>query len=291
MFKIAILGCENSHADMFLRIIKNESYDDVEVVGVYSYDPAESEKLNQKYGVYAAQEFDEFVGKIDGLIITARHGDNHYKYAKPYLDSKIPIFIDKPMTISESEACEFMNLLKENGIPACGGSMCMHSDLVISLKEKIASGELGKVVGGYLRTPLVSDSEHGGFYFYAQHLVQVTCELFGYFPNSVQTLKCGEKITVITRYDNYDIVGLYVDKNPNWTYSVSVAFEKGFIGEKDPLTNAGSREFKEFYNILQGKEQHLSYDELFSPVFIMNAIERSLESGKEERIHRAEEVE
>ena len=45
------------------------------------------------------------------------------------------------MTISESEACEFMNLLKENGIPACGGSMCMHSDLVISLKEKIASGD------------------------------------------------------------------------------------------------------------------------------------------------------
>lgn len=290
MFKIAILGCENSHADMFLRIIKNESYDDVEVVGVYSYDFAEAEKLNKKYGIYAAKEFDEFVGKIDGLIITARHGDNHFKYAKPYLESKIPIFIDKPMTICEREACEFMDILKTNSIPACGGSMCMHSDLVLELKEAISQGELGKVIGGYLRTPLVSKSEHGGFYFYAQHLVQVCCELFGYFPNSVQALRCDNKITVVIRYDDYDITGLYLDNTENWIYSVSVAFEKGFLGGRDPLTNAGSREFKEFYSILQGNEQHLSYDELFSPVFIMNAIERSLESGKDERILRAEEI-
>ena len=112
MYKIAILGCENSHAASFLKTIKTDNIEDVEVVGVYSYDFAEAEKLNKQFGVYAAKEFDEFVGKIDGLIITARHGDNHYKYAKPYLESRIPIFIDKPMTISESEAVDFMNALK-----------------------------------------------------------------------------------------------------------------------------------------------------------------------------------
>lgn len=290
MYRIAILGCENSHAAMFLNIINNEKIEDVEVVGVYSYDTAEAKKLNEKYGVTVAESFDEFVGKIDGLIITARHGDNHYKYAEPYLDSKIPIFIDKPITISEKEAVEFMNVLKENNIPACGGSMCIHSDLVLEIKDAIAKGELGKVIGGYLRTPLVTSSEHGGFYFYAQHLVHVCCELFGYFPNSVQALQCENKITVIIRYDDYDITGLYLDNTENWVYSVSAAFEKGFVGGRDLLTNAGSREFHSFYDILQGKEPHLSYDELFSPVFIMNAIERSIRSGKEERILRAEEI-
>jgi hypothetical protein len=34
----------------------------------------------------------------------------------------------------------------------------------------------------------------------------------------------------------------------------------------------------------------MSYEELFSPVFIMNAISRSLESGKTEKVHRAEEI-
>lgn len=293
MYKIAILGCENSHAGAFLRIIKEEQIGDVEVVGVYSYDPTASEKLNQQYGVYVAERFDEFVGKIDGLVITARHGDNHYKYAKPYLDSRIPIFIDKPITISEDEAVEFKSILKENNIPACGGSMCIYSDHVLELKDAIAKGEMGKVISGSVRAPLASYSEHGGFYFYAQHMVQTVCELFGYFPKSVQAFKCENKITVLFRYNDYDITGIFLDNTSDagvWVYSQGVVFEKGFIGGMDPLTNAASREFHSFYDILRGEQPHHSYDELFAPVFIMNAIERSLNNGKEEIVSYREEA-
>lgn len=290
MYKIAILGCENSHAGAFLRIIKEEQITDVEVVGVYSYDPAASEALNKQYGVYVAKDYDEFVGKIDGLVITARHGDNHYKYAKPYLASKIPIFIDKPITISEKEAVEFMNVLKDNSIPACGGSMCIYSDHVLELKEAIAKGEYGKVIGGSVRAPLDPDSEHGGFYFYAQHMVQTACELFGYFPKSVQAFKCDNKITVMIRYDSYDITGIYLYNAGVWLYSQSVVFEKGILSGMDKLTNAASREFHSFYDVLRGEKPHHSYEELFASVFIMNAIERSLSSGKEEKILYAEDI-
>ena len=290
MYKIAILGCENSHAGAFLRIIKEEQINDVEGGGVYSYDPAASEALNKQYGVYVAERFDEFVGKIDGLVITARHGDNHYKYAKPYLDSKIPIFIDKPITISEDEAVEFKNILKENNIPACGGSMCIYSDHVLKLKEAIASGEYGKVIGGSVRAPLDPESIHGGFYFYAQHMVQTACELFGYFPRSVQAFKCENTITVMIRYESYDITGIYLFNSGVWLYSQSIVFEKGCIAGMDPLTNAASREFHSFYDVLRGKQPHHSYDELFAPVFIMNAIERSLNNGKEEIVSYREEA-
>lgn len=290
MYKIAILGCENSHAGAFLRIIKEEQISDVEVVGVYSYDPAASEALNKQYGVYVAKDFDEFVGKIDGLVITARHGDNHYKYAKPYLASKIPIFIDKPITISEKEAVEFMNILKDNSIPACGGSMCIYSDHVLELKEVIAKGEYGKVIGGSVRAPLDPNSEHGGFYFYAQHMVQTACELFGYFPKAVQAFRCQNTITVMIRYESYDVTGIYLDNPGVWLYSQSIVFEKGVIGGMDKLTNAASREFHSFYDVLRGEKPHHSYEEMFASVFIMNAIERSLASGKEEKILYAEDI-
>ena len=37
MKKVVILGCENSHADDFLRIInENKEFSEIEVVGVYS---------------------------------------------------------------------------------------------------------------------------------------------------------------------------------------------------------------------------------------------------------------
>ena len=79
MKKIAILGCENTHADAFLKCIKGkEEFSDVSVVGVYSDDRAAAEKLNEKFGVPVMENFADAVGKIDGLVITARHGDKHY---------------------------------------------------------------------------------------------------------------------------------------------------------------------------------------------------------------------
>ena len=115
MFKVAILGCENSHADAFLAdVVKNKLVEDVEFVGVYSDETEAAQKLGNTFGIPVADSYDAFVGKVDGIIITARHGDNHYKYAKPYIASGIPLFIDKPITVSEKEADEFMNLLAEN---------------------------------------------------------------------------------------------------------------------------------------------------------------------------------
>ena len=43
-------------------------------------------------------------------------------------------------------------------------------------------------------------------------------------------------------------------------------------------------EFDEFYAILNGAESSVSYEDIFSSVYVMNAIERSLTSGKEEKV-------
>ena len=104
MKKIAILGCENSHADAFLTNLRDrEEFSGVQVVGVYSDDDAAARRLQEKFGVPVLSDFRDAVGKVDGILITARHGDNHYKYAKPYIESGIPMFIDKPITVSENE--------------------------------------------------------------------------------------------------------------------------------------------------------------------------------------------
>ena len=128
MYKIAILGCENSHADSFLNLMKEGLYPDIEVVGVYSDEEEPPKKLHDKYGVAIMDNYDSLVGQVDGIMITARHGDNHYKYAKPYLSSGIPMFIDKPITCDENEAVEFMKDAKNNNVRFCGGSVCPSLD-------------------------------------------------------------------------------------------------------------------------------------------------------------------
>jgi len=118
MKKIVILGCENSHANGFLDFItKDAAFADIQVVGVYSEDTEAAKKLNEKYGVPVMERVDAAVGQVDGVIITARHGDKHYEFAKPYIPSGVPMFIDKPITINEDEAVAFMQELKENNVP------------------------------------------------------------------------------------------------------------------------------------------------------------------------------
>jgi predicted dehydrogenase len=287
MKKIAILGCENSHANNFLKEIKeNPQYSDYEVVGVYSDEKEPCEKLKEAYGVPVLSSYDEAVGKIDGLIVTARHGANHYKYAKPYIDSGIPMFIDKPITINCDEAIEFMRVLRDKGIKVTGGSSLRQAPEIEQLREDVKNEVGGKTIGGVVRAPLSSDSPYGGFFFYAQHLVEMVLEVFGRYPNSVKAFSVNDQKTVVFRYDEYDIVGMYEEHS--YKYFVerfSVEDCNGGV-----ITSTGGiwfkKEFADFDALMNGGEQQMSYDDFIAPVFVMNAIAASLKSGNEENVRK-----
>ncbi len=290
MYKIAILGCENSHADAFVDYIQNSGkVNDVEVVGVYSDEEDACQRLNEKFGVYTAKNYDEFVGKIDGLIITARHGANHYKYAKPYIESGIPMFIDKPIVICEKEAEEFMRELKANNVRVTGGSCCIYDSYVQHIKAAVNNGRYGKTMGGFIRSPLGANEKYGGFFFYSQHLVQVMCEVFGNYPESVQMFKKGEHYTFITRYKDFDVTGEFIEHS--LVYYVCGSFENDVFGDTYLIdASCYPKEFEEFYKLLCGGEQRQTYEEFIAPIYVMNAMDRSIKSGKEEKITKPGEI-
>lgn len=303
MYKIAILGCENSHADAFLKFIYGEQKEDgasyvkvsepvvkdVEVIGVYSDEEAPMEKLNKMFGVPKMSSYDELVGKVDGIIVTARHGDNHYKYAKPYIASGIPMFIDKPITISEKEAVEFKAELIKNNVKVVGGSVCGLYTTIQKYKKIVESKEMGEVYGGSIRAPMDANSTYGGFFFYSQHLVQMMCEMFGYYPKSVTAVKHENHYNCLFNYDNVDVKGTYV--NGNYRYYAGIDCADGSLQETCEFGTAFVDEFMHYYTILTGGEMHQSYEDFFAPVFILNAIVRSYENGgKCEKILCAEDI-
>lgn len=282
--KIVILGCENSHANAFLKAIKeNERFQNVEAIGVYSEEPEAMQRLNEAFGVAMMADYAEAVGKVDGVVITARHGDNHFKYAKPYIESGVPMFIDKPITVNEEEAVAFMRCLKASGTRFSGGSSLKQEAVIAELRRDAEEQLGGRTLGGFVRAPYQPNSEYGGFYFYAQHLVEMVCEIFGRFPLSVTARKNGDQLHVLFHYAEYDCVGLFLNRN-NQYYAMRVSEEhtKGF--EISATKEWYYKEFAEFYELLVGGEQKIGYETFISPVFIMNAIERSMQSGKEENI-------
>ena len=285
--RIAILGCENSHANNFLKAIaENEDYSKIyEVVGVYSDDAEAANKLKDTFGVPVMESYEDAVGKVDGLIITARHGANHYKYAKPYIASKIPMFIDKPITVDCDEAVQFMRELREAGIKVSGGSSLSQADEIIALSESAKEEKGGATLGGIVRAPLQTDSIYGGIWFYSQHLVEMVSCVFGRYPKSVKTYKVGQQTTVIFRYENYDVTGLFVEHCPKY---YAVRFTKDGA-EGGPVLNSPNwfkREFADFDSIMNGNEQPISYDDFIAPVFVIAAIIKAIETGEEVAVEK-----
>lgn len=290
MKRIAILGCENSHANKFLNFIRDKAeFGDVEVVGVYSDDIEAAKKLNANYGVPVLENYTDALGKIDGLVITARHGDNHFKYAKPYIESGIPMFIDKPITIKEDEAIEMAKLLKKNNVRVSGGS-CLKYDHCIKELKKDANYEIGgKTISGFVRAPYIKENDYGNFYFYAQHLVEMVCEIYGRYPISVLARENGNQIHVLWHYEEYDCVSVFCNDNMEYYASrmAETATKSLDINMSDDLFY---EEFNEYYSLLCGAKQTCTYKEFIFPVFIMNAIARSLESGKEEKVNTVDNI-
>ena len=289
--KIAILGCENSHANNFLEYIASvpEYSESIEIVGVYSNEPEASATLSEKYGVKVLTDYKDAVGLIDGLIITARHGGLHYEYAKPYIESGVPMFIDKPITVNEDEAIEFMRVLKSAGIRITGGSSLKHDKVVRELKSDRINCEGGATLGGVVRAPIDMASKYGGFYFYAQHLVESVLEIFGRYPTAVSAKQSGDAINVTFRYDGFFVNGCFVERN--YVYYACRFSEKTTIGGDLVSTdehNWFKLEFDEFYEVLNGGKQPISYEDFISPVFAMCAIERAFMSGREEIIRKYE---
>lgn len=287
MKKVVILGCENSHADLFLQFLEEKpEFAGVEVVGVYSVEREAAEKLHQRFGVPVMETFGELAGQVDGVIVTARHGDKHYPFAEPYLQAGVTLFLDKPVAIREEDAILFLSKTRQLGVKVTGGSCLRYAGAVAQAKAGHDAAEGGNTVGGVVRSPMNCDPQYGGFYFYAQHVVDMVMEIFGHRPESVQatTDKNGVR-TVIFHYANYNVVGVYTEGSSEYfALRFGINGSQGGQVTGEQLGDCFYTEFQKFYDLLMGGQMTETYEDLFSPVFVMNAIQRATVSGKPEKI-------
>ena len=284
MYKIVILGCENSHANNFLRLIAEGHYPEIEVIGIYSNEPEAVQKLHEQFGTPIMADFADAVGQVDGVMITARHGDNHYKYAKPYMDAGIPMFIDKPITCSEEEAVAFMREARDRDIRLCGGSTCAALAETLLLSDVVRTEALGRVRGGAVVSPFQPNSPYGGFTFYAQHLIEIMTTIFGEGVQDVLTTPREGALTFTARYADFHVQATYLEGVGY--YSASVYGAKAVQNEILKFTSDSFRhEMNDMLDLLQGKPMKKSYESFIYPVFIMNALMRAQKHEGWESIH------
>lgn len=288
MIRIGIIGTENTHALAFSKIINlndettnTRLYPNVKVVGVYGPDTKSAQQIVDETGAeFIAKDPDDFFGKVDAMMITCRKGSLHYQYAMPFIKKGIPAFIDKPFTVDIKEAEEIIKTAKEGNVKICGGSGCRLAYDVVMLKNTVAVlNKTNSMITGCMNFPADPQSEYDGFFFYASHLTEMALTAFGYDVKSVHSFEKNGSRICIYRYDNYDITMNYTKDAKEYT-AVIFAKDKNIIRNID-ISLIFKHEAEHFVHMLETGEMPQPYDELIKPVYVINAIEDSIKTGRE----------
>ncbi|MFA5342255.1 MAG: Gfo/Idh/MocA family oxidoreductase [Clostridia bacterium] len=287
MYRVGMLGTENSHALAFAKeICLKEEYRDFKITAFYALEKAPSEAIIDKCDLTGAVIVDdplEMMDMVDCVIVTNRHGKYHESCALPFIEKGKPAFIDKPFTIDPAEARNILRTAKEKNVPITGGSGCKYSPQILELKKLVEENAFGKIYSGVMNFPASTQSEYGGLYFYASHLVEMTLAVYGMDMLAVSAFINNGHITAIAHYNKYDIT---------MQFAASKKYTSVIYGETDvdvrylDMSSIFTVEFDHFVHMVRTGKSPLSEDELLMPVLVMNAIEKSLELKKTVKIDR-----
>lgn len=281
MFRVGIIGSENSHAMAFSEIFNlnnKEQYPDIQVVAIYGEDQAVSEAVRDKCGTVIMTP-EEMLGKVDAVMVTSRDGALHAKYARPFIEAGIPAFVDKPLTREVEDAVELMRLAKEKGVPIVGGSSLKYPEDLQGLKAVVEQGELR---GADLAAPVSLVNDYGGFFFYAAHLVEMTMAIFGSNPQKVTAYRTKDAVTATVRFDGFDVTNHF--NEGNYHYSATIYTKDQTVFKELDVSKIYQHECDAFVRMLRTGEMEQTYEELVMPVAYIAAIEKAYETGEEQKI-------
>ncbi|MDR0450520.1 MAG: Gfo/Idh/MocA family oxidoreductase [Treponema sp.] len=294
MYRIGIIGTENSHALAFSRIINLPDpetgklrYPDVRVAGVYGPDEDSAKRIMDEAGVdFIARDPEEFHGKVEAMCVTCRKGSLHYRYALPFVEKGMPVFVDKPFTSDVAEGERLIGAAKKSGAKLCGGSSARLVMDVVMLKNIVrrlsARGEFISASLNYAADPA---SEYDGFYFYSPHLTEIALEIFGNGVKSILTTeKNGSRIS-IWRYPGFDITLNYT-KDTHESGALIFAkncniFREIDVGHHVDISLAYALEVEHLVRMIRTGEMPSSYEDLLLPVKMISAVEESVKTGRE----------
>jgi hypothetical protein len=187
--KVGIIGLDTSHSIAFTKELngenKKEQYKDYQVVAAYPYGSKVIESSYNRIpgyidqvegmGVEVVSSIAELLGKVDYVLLETNDGNLHLEQAYEVFKAGKPVFIDKPLAASVSQAIAIMLLSKEYDAPFFSSSAVRYTPQ----NQKLRSGELGKVLGADTYSPAKREITHPDFGWYGIHGVEGLFTIMG----------------------------------------------------------------------------------------------------------------
>ena len=110
--------------------------------------------FSSKYGGSAYSAISDMLeiehDKLDFILVLTPSG-LHYEHSKLCLESKIGVVVEKPLTLRIDHSEDLISIAKNKNVAFFSILQNRHNTAVIACKEMLSNGEIGRVLGGYLR--------------------------------------------------------------------------------------------------------------------------------------------
>lgn len=115
--------------------------------GICEIDPVKREEFAQKYSeIVLFDSFDKVLAdkNINGVAI-ATPAPTHFELAKKALESGMPTYVEKPITLNLRDAEILTQTAEEKNIPLMVGHILEYHPAIAKMKELVNEGVLGKI--------------------------------------------------------------------------------------------------------------------------------------------------
>lgn len=285
MYRIGMIGSENSHATAFSRIANlpdgdgNYLFPDVRVTHILGDTYEGATDIAKKCGIeHVVRDASELYDQVDAVMIVYRHGKRHYPAARPFVERKIPVWVDKPVTIDSEECMDLIRLARKNNTILAGGSTCKYCPDVLGLKsEVIRLDKESKVISGALNFPGKIDSPYGGIYFYGGHAAEMLTTIFGRQIRSIKAdVHCGNVVALV-KYDTFTVTINFSDVSK---YYGTIYSPKEVVQAPIDISNIYYHGFSKYVDALRQGSIVEPLESLLFPVLLLNTLEEAINKGE-----------
>lgn len=280
MHTIAMVGVNTYHAEAFTRIFNGGGGDDPRIdnarithvwAGDYTDRLAELEAMLGPYDNIVTS-LDELIDVVDGVLIIddTDGGAIHAELARPFVEAGMPVFVDKPMTTSYSDAVELFELAGKHNAPLFSSS-ALRFPVELDRNAVAALGKISSIVS-------VGPEE---WFYYGVHAVEVMGAITADQPESVHRFALPEKDVAVVTYET-GLVGVVMTlRDAQYIFEVSVYGENGAYSFRvDDGMGFYTNEMKAFVEMIETRIPPVTSADTLSVLSILHGGNLSAEEGR-----------
>ncbi|MCA9014505.1 MAG: DUF1080 domain-containing protein, partial [Planctomycetaceae bacterium] len=230
--RAGIIGLDTSHAIAFTKMLNTGKPEGelagIRVVAAYPQGSKDIKssvdrvpdytKQVKEMGVEIVDSIDELLKKVDVVFLETNDGRPHLEQAIPVFQAGKPVFIDKPVAGSLTDAVALYELSRKYNTPMFSSSSLRFSKGA----QRLRNGEEGKITKCSTHSPCSLEATHPDLFWYGIHGVET---LFTVMGPGCQTAK-----RTVSNADRDEVVGKWAGGREGHFAGVRKGTPKGYGG-------------------------------------------------------------